>query len=89
LKRKAEKGQSDLTLIAENDYVTSFAVHRDAWDKVLMGSDHEQSRALEFGYEPRGLAARPHFWPGIEEGTEEFLEELQHGLSDMFKSLMR
>jgi len=89
VKQKAAKNQSDLILIAEGDYESSFATDRKSWDEVQMGSNHPQSRALEFGYEPRGLQARPHFWPAMEEGIDGYLNELQQGLATMFQSLMR
>lgn len=89
IERKEKEGQSDLTLIAEGDYMSSITTDQRAWDEVHVGTNHPQARAQEFGYEPAGIPARAHFWPGTEEAIGDYLEELQQGLATMFQSLMR
>jgi len=87
LARKAKKSQSDLILIAEGDYIASFATDKEAWDTVHVGTNFPQSRAMEHGYEPAGIPARPHVEPALEASIEEYLEELQSGLSEMWRNV--
>ncbi len=87
--KKDKAGQSDKILIAEGDYLSSFAVEKVAWDEVHVGTNHPQGRALEFGYEPRNLPARAHVGPAIDEETEEYLDILQKGMGHMFENLFR
>lgn len=79
---------SNLILIDQADYLASFTTEKVSWDEIHVGSNHDQARALEFGYEPRNLPARPHFHPGIEESVEEFLDIIGEGFRSMFKTLI-
>lgn len=84
---KQKKGLSPLILIAEGDYLSSFATKKINWDEVHIGSNHPQSRALEFGYEPRGLPARPHFAPAMLDSVDEVITTLQGAFTHLFDGL--
>jgi len=84
---KQKKGLSPLILIAEGDYMASFATKAVSWDEVHIGSNHPQSRALEFGYEPRGLPARPHVGPAMMDSIDEVISHLNKAFAGMFEGL--
>ncbi len=86
-KTKIRDNKSPLILIREGDYLASFAVKREGWDKVHVGSNHPQGRALEHGYEPGNLPARPHVAPALGESAEEILDTLGNGLATVFESI--
>ncbi|MCL2154046.1 MAG: phage morphogenesis protein [Leptospirales bacterium] len=76
---------SRLTLVDQSDYVASFAVEKKDWDEVQVGTNHPQGRALELGYAPRNLPARPHVAPAFEESIDVVQKTLQDALSGVFK----
>lgn len=82
---KQKKGLSPLILIAEGDYLASFTTEKVDWDEVHIGSNHPQSRALEFGYEPKGLPARPHLAPALADSVNEVIDTLQDAFAKIFK----
>ncbi|TAL31584.1 MAG: phage morphogenesis protein [Spirochaetes bacterium] len=82
--RKAKLGHSPLILIAKGDYFASFTTERIRWDEVHVGTNHPQGRALEFGYAPRGLPARPHMTPALEESMPEVMEVIEEGYRKVF-----
>jgi HK97 gp10 family phage protein len=85
IERKKQKNYSDLILIAQGDYVASFTVEQEDWDEVHIGTNHAQGRALEFGYEPRNLPARPHVAPALEASREKVEEKLGEAFKEIFK----
>lgn len=85
IERKKQKNYSDLILIAQGDYVASFAVEQQDWDEVHIGTNHAQGRALEHGYEPRNLPARPHVAPALEESRDKIEEILGDAFKEIFK----
>lgn len=85
IERKKQKNYSDLILIAQGDYVASFAVEQEDWDEVHIGTNHAQGRALEMGYEPRNLPARPHVAPALEASREKVEEKLGEAFKEIFK----
>ncbi|GAB4220026.1 MAG: hypothetical protein Kow00102_05730 [Spirochaetota bacterium] len=85
---KQMKGLSPLILIAEGDYLASFTTKKVSWDEVHIGSNHPQSRALEFGYEPRGLPARPHLGLALAESTHDVMSTLRDAFATMFTGLI-
>ena len=56
---------SSLILIDQGDYLSSItSVKKDG--EILVGTNHPQGKRLEFGFEPTGQVARPHFQPGLD-----------------------
>lgn len=77
---------SSLILIDKSDYVSSFSSNVDRAKKsVIVGTDHDQGRALEFGYEPRNLPARPHIGPALDESIPGFETILTDVLQEAFE----
>jgi hypothetical protein len=76
---------TDGILMDQTDYVGSFAVEQIDWDEVHVGTDHPQGRALEHGYEPRNLPARPHVAPALEESRDKIEEKLGDAFKEIFK----
>jgi hypothetical protein len=64
VKRRVPSG-SDKRLIDQGDYMSSFVSEKIRYDKVRIGTNHPQARALEKGYAPRNLPARPHVDPAV------------------------
>lgn len=75
---------SSLILIDQGDYLASFTVVAKN-SEVMIGTNHPQARALEFGYEPRNLVARPHCEPGLKQSEEEVKEEMAAAFRECFK----
>ncbi len=76
---------SNLKLIDQGDYVSSFATEQVSETEVHVGSNHDQARALEFGYAPRNLPARPHVGPAVERSMDEMGEVLRESFEGAFK----
>jgi hypothetical protein len=85
VEQKARQKHSNLILIAQGDYMGSFTVEQRDWDEVHIGTNHNQGRALEFGYKPRNLPARPHVGPGLEESREKIKDILEDGFKQVFE----
>ena len=61
------------------NYVQSFAVAKRKQLSYAVGTNHPQGRALEHGFEARGLPARPHLEPALKESEKAIKNELQKG----------
>ncbi len=84
--KRANKGKgSSLILIDKGDYLSSFAVAKKSTEEVHVGSNHPQSRALEFGYEKNNIPARPHVLPAFEDSKSELETELTSAIGDVFR----
>lgn len=85
IEQKKRKKYSNLILIAQGDYMASFAVEQKDWNDVQIGTNHAQGRALEFGYKPRNLPARPHLGPAFDESQDKIGEILNEAFQGIFK----
>ena len=75
---------SSLILVDQGDYLSSVTtVKKDG--EVLVGTNHPQGRRLEFGYEPAGQEARPHFEPGLNKSEPEVKEEFESAIKGCFR----
>ncbi len=61
------------------NYVQSFSVAKRKRLSYAIGSNYPQARALEYGFEARGLPARPHLEPALKESEEAIKDELRKG----------
>ncbi|MBN2435584.1 MAG: phage morphogenesis protein [Spirochaetes bacterium] len=69
------KKRGSQKLIEKGDYLSSYTTKQISKTEAHVGTNHPQARALELGYEPRNLAARPHVGPAFEEAQEEMADE--------------
>jgi phage gpG-like protein len=56
---------------------------------ALVGTRVEYARALEFGYKPRNLAARPFLIPALERNREEIKKILYKGLTEAMTEVFK
>ena len=63
-------------------YVQSFAVQKRKKLSYAVGTNYPQARALEYGFEARGLPARPHLAPALQDSEEAIKAELSRGFKD-------
>lgn len=97
--RKAKQGQDRRFLIAgpnrnkskdsksedtSEDLWRSFEVVEFNNSEVGVFSNAKYARAQEFGYEARGLQARPYFQPAMEDAFDEMKENWQNALKETF-----
>lgn len=66
------------------DLWKSFEVIEFNGNEVGVGSNAAYARAQEFGYEARGLPARPYFQPAMEDAYEEMKDNWQNALKETF-----
>ena len=65
--------------IPHEHYVQSFSVEKRKNLSYVIGTNYPQARALEYGFEARGIPARPHLAPALKESEEEIKSELTKG----------
>lgn len=93
-KWKQARGGSNLLLISGirtanskgpiTNYRNSFEVAKLKNGVYAVGSNYPQAAAMEFGYAPRNLPARPHFEPAIDDSREAILVEYGNLLKEVF-----
>jgi len=93
--KKAALGGSRLTLVSgvrNHNSSTPMANYRNSFDvtklgnaKYATGSNYPQARALEHGYEAKGVKARPHFQPALDQSKPEILKEYQGAVKEIFQ----
>ncbi|MCB1201346.1 MAG: HK97 gp10 family phage protein [Leptospiraceae bacterium] len=66
------------------NYRNSFDIEQTGKARFEVGSNHPQARALEFGFEPRNLPARPHLEPAIDESKTAIADEYKEFLREVF-----
>lgn len=67
------------------NYRNSFAVEKRREGVYEVGSNHPQARALEMGYEPRNLPARPHLTRALDESRDDYRREVLGALQRAFQ----
>lgn len=92
--QKSMKGGSNLILVSGirtrksrtpvTNYRNSFEVEKSGKAQYDVGSNYPQARALEYGFEPRNLPARPHFEPAVEKSRDDILENYSNFLKEVF-----
>lgn len=87
-KRKAAMGGSRLMLVSgvrSPSSKTPMANYRNSYDVIKVdhaayaaGTNYPQARALEHGFEARGVKARPHVEPAVNKSKPEILKEYKN-----------
>lgn len=82
--RKQKKGKSSLTLIEDGEYSASFEITKEG-DSRAIGTNSKQARAMERGFEAKGIPARPHVEPAYEESKKVIIENFKEAMKEVFK----
>ncbi|AXR68240.1 phage morphogenesis protein [Leptospira mayottensis] len=82
--RKQKKGKSSLTLIEDGEYSASFEITKEG-DSRAIGTNSKQARAMERGFEAKGIPARPHVGPAYEESKKAIIENVRNVMKEIFK----
>ncbi|MBE7413357.1 MAG: phage virion morphogenesis protein [Leptospiraceae bacterium] len=85
LKVKAKEKKSNLILIGEGDLSSSFEVIKHSLGIYEVGTMSPYARAHEFGYEAKGIPARPYFRPAMDDSFNQMKENWSNALKEIFK----
>jgi hypothetical protein len=66
------------------NYRNSFDVTKLGNAKYASGTNYPQARALERGNEAKGVQARPHFGPAVDQSKPAILQEYKDGVKEIF-----
>lgn len=74
-----------MTLIEEGDYSASYEIVKEGDSTRIVGTNSIQARVLERGFEAKGISARPHVGPALEDSKELILQNFRDVLKEIFK----
>lgn len=73
-----------MTLIEDGEYSASFEIMKEG-DSRTIGTNSKQARAMERGFEAKGIPARPHVGPAYEDSKKEIIENFKEAMKEIFK----
>ncbi|MDI7196298.1 hypothetical protein [Leptospira santarosai] len=82
--RKQKKGKSPLALVEDGEYSSSFEISKEGNSRAV-GTNAKQARAMERGFEAKGIPARPHVGPAYEESKKAIIENFKEVMKEIFR----